>query len=107
VVGRLHLQPRQSVPVYLDDNPRFVPCTCIDGILVNRAKGKQFQTTPPKKGHDTKDGYFDKEFIRLFENEPYTDLVVLRRRYRLQQKEKNISNAPFKPSSVPPKPYVD
>ncbi|KAJ3008124.1 UNVERIFIED_CONTAM: hypothetical protein HDU68_003220 [Siphonaria sp. JEL0065] len=37
-------------------------------------------------------------------NEPYTDLVVLRRRYRLQQKEKNIVTLPFKPSSVPPKP---
>ncbi|KAJ3330344.1 hypothetical protein HDU76_005890 [Blyttiomyces sp. JEL0837] len=75
-----------------------------DGILVGRGKGKQFQTSPPKRGHDTRDVYFDKEFIRLFENEPYTDLVVLRRRYRLQQKEKNITTAPFKPSSVPPKP---
>eukprot|EP00842_Homolaphlyctis_polyrhiza_P005628 jgi/Hompol1/6066/HPOL_004861-RA len=69
-----------------------------------RSKGKQFLTAPPKRGHDVKDSYFDKEFIRLFENEPYTDLVVLRRRWRLQAKEKNITNVPFKPSSVPPKP---
>ncbi|KAJ3220280.1 DNA-directed DNA polymerase gamma mip1 [Dinochytrium kinnereticum] len=75
-----------------------------EGFLANRAKGKQFLTTPPKKGHNTRDAFFDKDFIRLFENEPYTDLVVLRRRYRLQQKEKNISTVPFKPSSVPPKP---
>ncbi|KAJ3103933.1 hypothetical protein HDU97_009745 [Phlyctochytrium planicorne] len=90
-----------------------------EGFLANRVKGKQFLTTPPKKGHNTRDAYFDKDFIRLFEvlwfrsfygpdqliqNEPYTDLVVLRRRYRLQQKEKNISTVPFKPSSVPPKP---
>lgn len=75
-----------------------------DGILSARGKGRQFLTSPPKKGHDTRDSYFDKEFIRLFENEPYTDLVVLRRRYRLQQMTKNITTAPFKPSSVPPKP---
>ncbi|ORY47758.1 hypothetical protein BCR33DRAFT_714823 [Rhizoclosmatium globosum] len=72
--------------------------------LVSRVKGKQFQTSPNKRGHDTRDVYFDKQFIRLFENEPYTDLVVLRRRYRLHQKEKNIVTMPFKPSSVPPKP---
>jgi hypothetical protein len=44
--------------------------SCID-YLVNsldyRANGKQFLTAPPKKGHDTKDSYFDKHFIRLFE----------------------------------------
>ncbi|KAI9341796.1 hypothetical protein DFJ73DRAFT_843367 [Zopfochytrium polystomum] len=75
-----------------------------EGILAARGKGKQFLTSPPKRGHDTRDVYFDKEFIRLFENEPYTDLVVLRRRYRLQQMGKNITTIPFKPSSVPPKP---
>ncbi|KAJ3110944.1 hypothetical protein HK100_002864 [Physocladia obscura] len=72
--------------------------------LLSRVKGRQFQTSPNKHGHDTRDVYFDKNFIRLFENEPYTDLVVLRRRYRLQRKEKNITPLPFKPSSVPPKP---
>ncbi|KAI8608655.1 hypothetical protein BC830DRAFT_934913 [Chytriomyces sp. MP71] len=75
-----------------------------DGGLLTRGKDKQFQTSPSKRGHDTRDVYFDKSFIRLFENEPYTDLVVLRRRYRLQSKEKNITTAPFKPSSLPPKP---
>ncbi|KAI8907374.1 hypothetical protein EDD86DRAFT_209408 [Gorgonomyces haynaldii] len=69
-----------------------------------RTKGKQFLTAPPKKGHDDKHAYFDKEFVRVFENEPYTDLVVLRRRWRLQAKDKNITPQPFKPSSVPPKP---
>ncbi|KAJ3272536.1 hypothetical protein HDV01_005487 [Terramyces sp. JEL0728] len=70
-----------------------------------RANGKQFLSSPPKHGHDSKDAYFDQTFGRLFENEPYTDLVTLRRRWRLKAKEKNITNAPFKPSSVPPKPY--
>ncbi|KAI8806580.1 hypothetical protein BJ742DRAFT_679931 [Cladochytrium replicatum] len=75
-----------------------------DSFLTYRTKGKQFQTNPSKRGHDNKDAYFDREFIRVFENEPYTDLVVLRRRWRLKAKEKNISTNPFKPSSVPPKP---
>ncbi|KAJ3204143.1 hypothetical protein HDU82_006054 [Entophlyctis luteolus] len=37
------------------------------GTLLGRVKGKQFQTTPSKNGHDTRDVYFDKQFIRLFE----------------------------------------
>jgi Domain of unknown function (DUF4586) len=32
-----------------------------------RSKGKQFLTAPVKKGHDSKDAYFDKEFVRVFE----------------------------------------
>ncbi|KAI8855174.1 DNA polymerase family A-domain-containing protein [Chytridium lagenaria] len=82
-----------------------------EGFLANRAKGKQFLTTPPRRGHDTRDVYFDKDFIRLFEARLYaakTNRILTwwfwRRRYRLQQKEKNIANVPFKPSSVPPKP---
>jgi Domain of unknown function (DUF4586) len=39
------------------------------------------------------------------QNEPYTDLVKLRRKWRAQSMEKNITSLPFKPSSVPPKPY--
>ncbi|TPX62500.1 hypothetical protein SpCBS45565_g06999 [Spizellomyces sp. 'palustris'] len=75
-----------------------------DAFLSYRTKGKQFITNPPKKGHDTRDVFFDKEFIRVFENEPYIDLVKLRRRWRLQAKEKNIVPAPFRPSNIPPKP---
>lgn len=37
--------------------------------LEYRTKGKQFLTAPVKKGHDTKDVYFDKEFVRVFEVE--------------------------------------
>ena len=40
-------------------------------LIVNtlnyREKGKQFLTSPRHKGHDTKDAYFDKTYIRLFE----------------------------------------
>ncbi|KAH6560634.1 hypothetical protein BASA62_010343 [Batrachochytrium salamandrivorans] len=68
-----------------------------------RTKGKQFLIAPPKQGQNTRDAYFNKEYIRLFENEPYTDLVSLRRQWRIQAKEKNISTTPFNPCSVPPK----
>ncbi|KAI9104851.1 hypothetical protein DFS34DRAFT_575660 [Phlyctochytrium arcticum] len=73
-------------------------------FLGYRTKGKQFITNPPKRGHETRDAFFDKEFIRLFENEPYTDLVKLRRKWRLASKDKNIVTAPFRPSNVPPAP---
>ncbi|KAI9347004.1 hypothetical protein BDR26DRAFT_907845 [Obelidium mucronatum] len=72
-----------------------------ENTLLSRVKGKQFQTSPNKRGHDTRDVYFDKQFIRLFE---VCCVIWETRRYRLQQKEKNIVNLPFKPSSVPPKP---
>jgi hypothetical protein len=32
-----------------------------------RANGRQFVTAPLRQGHDTKDAYFDQNFIRLFE----------------------------------------
>ncbi|KAI8818607.1 uncharacterized protein EV422DRAFT_559569 [Fimicolochytrium jonesii] len=72
--------------------------------LSERNKGKQFLTNPGKRGHDTKDVYFVKDSIRLFENESYTDPVSLRRRWRIQAKEKNIVPNPFRPSNVPPTP---
>jgi hypothetical protein len=69
-----------------------------------RANGKQFLTAPLRSGHDSKDAYFDQQFIRLFENEPFTDLAQIRRKHRANEKTKNITKEPFKPSSVPPKP---
>lgn len=75
-----------------------------DTFLSYRRIGKQFINNPAKRGHDTRDAYFNKEYNRVFESEPYTDLVVIRRKERLKAKEKNIVNVPFKPSSVAPKP---
>ncbi|KAI8929528.1 hypothetical protein BC831DRAFT_544500 [Entophlyctis helioformis] len=97
------LARHNSRPCFVTDTNIAICCLAATA-LDYRTKGKQFLTAPPKKGHDTKDSYFDKEYIRLFENEPYTDLVVLRRRWRINAKEKNITGVPFKPSSVPPKP---
>jgi hypothetical protein len=67
-------------------------------------KGKQFLTAPIKKGHDSKDAYFGKTNVYLFENEPYVDQVYLRRRWRAQAKEKNISQKPFILPGLPPRP---
>ncbi|KAI8899070.1 hypothetical protein BC833DRAFT_396313 [Globomyces pollinis-pini] len=92
-----------SEPNYVSSGEPFVAKKGVSS-LDYRANGKQFLTAPPKRGHDSKDAYFDQHFIRLFENEPYTDLVALRRGWRIKGKEKNITTTPFKPSSVPPKP---
>jgi hypothetical protein len=42
----------------------FIPAA---GGLEYKGVGKQFTTTPLKRGHNTKDIYFDKEFNRIFE----------------------------------------
>ncbi|KAJ3049285.1 hypothetical protein HK097_009710, partial [Rhizophlyctis rosea] len=89
---------------YISVNDPFDEKKARASALAERTKGKQFLTAPSKRGHNTKDVYFEKDFGRLFENEAYTDLVVLRRRWRQQAKERNIVPAPFKPSSIPPKP---
>ncbi|KAL7749049.1 hypothetical protein RI367_005453 [Sorochytrium milnesiophthora] len=60
-----------------------------------RAKGKQLQTSPPKR-----QVYF-REFTRTFEGEGYTDLVALRRKDRRESAKKNIASQDFRPASVP------
>lgn len=41
------------------------------------------------------DGYFTKQFPRIFEKEAYTDAVSNRRKERLVEKKKNVSNKAF------------
>ena len=41
------------------------------------------------------DGYFNKEFPRVFEKEAYSDPVGTRRRHRMQEAKKNITTKPF------------
>jgi hypothetical protein len=111
-MGKKDRQPNDLIRMGIFSEPTYIsvgePFTSKKGTstLDYRANGKQFLTAPPRRGHDTRDVYFDHSYVRLFENEPYTDLVQLRRRWRNQAKEKHISSAPFKPSSVPPKPYL-
>jgi hypothetical protein len=71
--------------------------------LEARQKGKQFLTSPPRRGHDTNDVYFSPH-VRLFEGEQYMELNKIKRQSRIKSKEQNVSEKPFKPSSVPPKP---
>lgn len=42
-------------------------------------------------------GYFDPQFVRIFEGEAYSNPVQLRRRYRLAESKKNVGSA-FLPS---------
>lgn len=41
------------------------------------------------------DGFFTKNFIRVFEKEAYSDPISLRRKERIQEKKKNITEKPF------------
>lgn len=41
------------------------------------------------------DGYFTKPFPRIFEKEAYTDPISMRRRQRVEDAKKNITNKPF------------
>jgi len=86
---------------YITTNEKYLVSKV--GIIEYKGQGKQFQTSPPKKGH-AKDAYFEKEFARIFEKEATSDLTMLRRKWRTMEKAKNISTNPFKPSSVPPQP---
>ena len=43
----------------------------------------------------TQDGYFSKNFVRVFEKEAYSDPVGTRRRARMENAKKNISTKPF------------
>jgi len=66
-----------------------------------RYKGKQFSTTPLRKGR-TPDAFFD-EFKPLFVGEKYAHPDEDKIKYRMEQKKKQIGSAPFRPSSPPKK----
>lgn len=66
-------------------------------------EGKQMMTNCTKRKGPTMDGYFDKEFSRVFEGEAYTDKIRIARMYRLKIAEK-ILNTTFRPNSPTKKP---
>ena len=41
------------------------------------------------------DGYFTKQFPRVFEKEAYSDPISNKRKERLTEKKKNVSTKPF------------
>lgn len=67
--------------------------------LDSRYKGRQFGTSPPKKGK-TQDVTFQK-FEPLFDKEKYHNPDEEEKKYKTLMKSKNITNAAFKPSSPP------
>ncbi|XP_078071174.1 cilia-and flagella-associated protein 96 [Mustelus asterias] len=60
-------------------------------------KGKQMLLEGTKLKAATQAGYFDREFMRIFEKEAYSDRVKTRRQAKLKAAEKNL-NGVFLPS---------
>jgi hypothetical protein len=69
------------------------------GALDSRYRGKQF-ITAPVKGGKTNDSTFS-PFSPLMVGERYTTSEAHERKYRGEMKKRNITTAPFKPSSPP------
>jgi hypothetical protein len=60
------------------------------------SKGKQILPGPAKKRvTGLQDGYFTKQFPRVFEKEAYSDPIGTRRRQRRDEAKKNITDKPF------------
>ncbi|XP_062903763.1 cilia-and flagella-associated protein 96 [Mobula hypostoma] len=66
-------------------------------------KGKQMLSNGPKSKCATQAGYFNPEFVRIFENESYSDKIKLRRQARLKSTTKNLGGV-FFPSQGTKKP---
>uniref|UniRef100_A0A8D0H713 Cilia-and flagella-associated protein 96 n=1 Tax=Sphenodon punctatus TaxID=8508 RepID=A0A8D0H713_SPHPU len=62
------------------------------------SKNKQMLLGGSKEKSALQAGYFEPQFVRLFEGEAYSNLIQLRRRYRLAESKKNLSKA-FLPSN--------
>ncbi|XP_030904818.1 cilia-and flagella-associated protein 96 isoform X2 [Melopsittacus undulatus] len=62
------------------------------------SKNKQMLPGGSKTMSALQAGYFDPEFVRVFNGEAYTDPVQLRRRHRLAESKKNLGKA-FLPSN--------
>jgi len=57
---------------------------------VAAAKGKQMLSEGEKTRNATQAGYFNKEYIRAFEGDAYSDPVRMRRQARMLAKKKNL-----------------
>ncbi|XP_064005081.1 cilia-and flagella-associated protein 96 isoform X2 [Pogoniulus pusillus] len=66
----------------------------------NEAASKNRQMLPggTKTLSALQEGYFEPQFVRIFEGEAYSNPVQLRRRYRLAESKKNVGKA-FLPSN--------
>ncbi|NXP08517.1 CD047 protein, partial [Thinocorus orbignyianus] len=82
---------------YVTIGDRYVPCYMRS---FNEAAGKNRQMLPggSKMMSALQAGYFEPQFVRIFDGEAYSDAVQLRRRYRLAESKKNLGKA-FLPSN--------
>ncbi|XP_069487617.1 cilia-and flagella-associated protein 96 [Ambystoma mexicanum] len=66
----------------------------------NEAASKNRQMIPggSKLKAATQAGYFDSQFMRIYENEGYSDPAKLRRQFRMQESKRNVGKA-FLPSN--------
>ncbi|XP_075356332.1 cilia-and flagella-associated protein 96 isoform X2 [Mycteria americana] len=74
----------------------------------NEAASKNRQMLPggTKKLSSLQAGYFEPQFVRIFDGEAYSNPVQLRRRYRLAESKKNLGKA-FLPSNGDKLPYAN
>lgn len=63
------------------------------------SKNKQMLPGGSKERAATQAGYFEPQYLRIFEGESYSNPVELRRRYRLAELKKNIGSKAFLPSN--------
>ena len=69
---------------------------CIVNFNDAAYKGKQLLPGPVKdRVTGLQDGYFTKQFPRVFEKEAYSDPIGRRRRERVEALKKNVVNKPF------------
>ncbi|KAL8609736.1 hypothetical protein ACOMHN_042775 [Nucella lapillus] len=64
-------------------------------------KGRQMFPGGSKVNSALQHGYFDVKFNRAFEGEAYSDPVALRRRFRKEQRKRDIGGRPFLPANGP------
>ncbi|KAM7110930.1 cilia-and flagella-associated protein 96 [Molossus nigricans] len=67
------------------------------------SKNKQMLPGGSKEMSNLQAGYFDPQFVRIFEGEGYVNLNQVRRRHMMEEAKKNLGNA-FFPSSGDKKP---
>lgn len=87
-----------SIPTYTTIGDRYEK-----KVIDERSKGKTFLVPSGRTGK-LPDALIQKEFLSINEGDKYVDPGTADRRYRLEKKKKNITEAPFKYANFPQKP---
>lgn len=88
-----------SEPGYITINDKYRPRNDNKPFNTSAYKSKQMLIGHSKTKAADQSGYFAKTFDRVFTGEAYSDPVKKRRQEKIQQTKKNLSKAPFIPSS--------